>query len=46
MSGGEELFFLHEGTKVELLEDFQEWVKIELANGNQGWIRREAIKIL
>ena len=43
---GEELFFLHEGTKVELLEDFQEWVKIELANGNQGWIRREAIKIL
>ena len=43
---GEELFFLHEGTKVELLEDFQEWYKIELANGNQGWIRRDAIKIL
>jgi len=43
---GEELFFLHEGTKVELLEDFQEWYKIELANGNQGWIRREAIKLL
>ena len=43
---GEELFFLHEGTKVELLEEFQEWHKIELANGNQGWIRREALKKL
>ena len=43
---GEELFFLHEGTKVEVLEDFEEWYKIELANGNQGWIHRESIKKL
>lgn len=45
-SRGEDLFFLHEGTKVEVLEDFQEWHKIELANGNQGWIQQEAIKKL
>lgn len=43
---GEELFFLHEGTKVQLLEDFQEWYKIELANGNQGWIQQQALKKL
>lgn len=43
---GEDLFFLHEGTKVEVLEEFQEWFKIELANGNQGWIQQQAIKKL
>lgn len=43
---GEELFLLHEGTKVKLLEDFGEWSKVEIANGNQGWMRREAIKKL
>lgn len=39
-------FTLHEGSKVEVLEDFQEWSKIELANGNQGWIRRDNFKRL
>lgn len=45
-SRGEDLFFLHEGTKVEVLEDFEEWYKIELANGNQGWIQQQALKKL
>lgn len=43
---GEDLFFLHEGTKVKLLEDYQDWVRIEIANGNQGWIQQQAIKKL
>lgn len=43
---GEELFLLHEGTKVKLLEDFEEWSKVEIANGNQGWMRREEMKKL
>ena len=43
---GSEVFVLHEGTKVEVLEDFQGWSKIELANGNQGWIQQEAFKRL
>lgn len=41
-----EAFILHEGTKVEVLEDFQEWSKIELANGNQGWMLQETFKRL
>lgn len=43
---GEELFLLHEGTKVKLLEEYAEWSKVEIANGNQGWMRREGMKKL
>ncbi|WP_240642045.1 tetratricopeptide repeat protein [Nonlabens xiamenensis] len=39
-------FVLHEGTKVELLEEFEQWVRISLANGNKAWIPQEAIKKL
>lgn len=45
-SRGSEAFILHEGTKVEVLENFQEWSKIELANGNQGWMLQESFKRL
>lgn len=31
-------FVLHEGTKVEILEVFQEWQKIRIANGAEGWV--------
>jgi tetratricopeptide (TPR) repeat protein len=40
----EELFTLHEGTKVTLLEENSEWSKIKLPNGNVGWIKSEEIK--
>lgn len=41
-----EAFTLHEGTKVEVLENFQEWSKIELVNGSQGWIEQQKLKML
>ena len=41
-----EAFILHEGSNVEILEDYQEWSKIELANGNQGWMLRDDFKRL
>lgn len=41
-----EVFRLHEGAKVKVTEDFQEWVEIELPNGNQGWIPRSDLKKL
>lgn len=31
-------FTLHEGTKVELLEDFRDWTKIVLSNGSRAWL--------
>lgn len=43
---GEEIFTLHEGTKVEVLETYQDWVRFELANGIQGWMDKNNIKFL
>ena len=33
------LFVIHEGTKVNVLDDSNGWIKIKLANGSQGWIK-------
>ena len=40
----ESLFTLHEGTKVTLLEENNDWSKIKLPNGNVGWIKSEEIE--
>lgn len=41
----DEVFVLHEGTKIEILETYQDWVRFELANGAQGWMEKDYIKI-
>lgn len=42
----EELFRLHEGTKVQILEDYENWYKIEITDKTVGWILKEDIKLL
>ena len=42
----EEVFVLHEGTKVDVLEELNEWKKIKLVDGKTGWITSESIKLL
>ncbi|MGB0255668.1 MAG: tetratricopeptide repeat protein [Flavobacteriaceae bacterium] len=39
-------FTLHEGTKVQILEQFQEWQKIRIANGAEGWVSDANIRPL
>ncbi len=34
-----DLFVLHEGTKIKLLDTVGEWVNIELSDGRQGWMK-------
>jgi tetratricopeptide (TPR) repeat protein len=43
---GNELFLLHEGTKVQILNTFQDWVQLELVNGSKGWMDKSSIKFL
>jgi tetratricopeptide (TPR) repeat protein len=38
------LFILHDGTKVNVLDNSNGWMKIKLANGNEGWIKLSAAK--
>ena len=48
-SGGnaaKDLFVLHEGTKVRLLDNVGDWCNIELADGRQGWIPSKDIEII
>lgn len=42
----DELFLLHEGTKLKVLESFQDWIKLELSNGAQGWITKNEVRFL
>lgn len=41
-----EIFTLHEGTKVEIIENLDNWFKIKLADGKTGWVKQEVLKIL
>lgn len=33
------LFVIHEGTKLDILDNSNGWIKIRLANGSEGWIK-------
>lgn len=39
-----EVFILHEGTKVQVIETQSNWKKIQLADERIGWINKEALK--
>lgn len=39
-----EIFVLHEGTRIQILETYQDWIKFELANGLQGWMDKNDAK--
>ena len=45
-SRSEEVFKLHEGTKVQVLDTVENWKKIKLVDGKTGWISSEDIKAL
>ena len=42
----ETVFELHEGTKVTVLDNVDNWRKIKLADGKTGWIALENLKML
>ena len=43
---GKELFILHEGTKVEIIADIDNWKKIEIADKRTGWLPAKTIERL
>ena len=40
------LFTLHTGSKVEIIDTIGDWINIKIANGNSGWITQNSIKEL
>jgi tetratricopeptide (TPR) repeat protein len=43
---GTDLFVLHEGTKVKVLESIGDWNNIELSDGNTGWLKKNDIEMI
>jgi tetratricopeptide (TPR) repeat protein len=41
---GTNLFILHEGTKVEVVDNVDLWNEIKISNGNKGWIQKSAFE--
>ncbi len=44
--GGKDLFVIHEGTKVKVLDELSGWKNISLADGRQGWLPARDIEII
>ena len=41
-----DLFILHEGTKVKILDTVGNWNNVELADGRQGWMLSKDLEII
>lgn len=41
-----DLFILHEGTKVEILDEVGEWREIKIADGNTGWLPADSFQVI
>lgn len=41
---GANLFMLHSGTKVTVVDELDAWKKIRLVNGNEGWVDKGALE--
>jgi len=39
-----DLLLIHEGVKVTVLEDKQQWLRVRLANGSEGWMKAADLK--
>jgi len=45
-NSGNDLFLLHEGTKVLIKSKLGEWSEIQIASGNVGWIRNSDLEVI
>lgn len=45
-ANSQELFRLHEGTKVRVKKSDSNWIEIEIANGSVGWTSKENIETI
>jgi len=45
-ASGNDLFIIHEGTKVIIKETFDNWAEIVIADGNTGWIQIKEFEVI
>lgn len=44
--GSSQLFVLHEGSKVKIKEEIDEWYRVALPNGNEGWVEKTELEAI
>lgn len=45
-TGGKDIFILHEGTQLEIIQTLDNWSEIRLQDGNRGWMQTAALEKL
>ena len=46
-ASGTDLFILHEGTHVQIIDDtMREWVEVRMSDGKEGWLQRSEIEVI
>ena len=43
---GTDLFVIHEGLKVQLIDSLSNWIEIRLEDGNTGWVQNNVLEII
>ncbi len=39
-----DIFVVHEGLKVEVIDNIEDWSEIKLANGEKGWVKNTSFE--
>lgn len=42
----QDIFVIHEGTKVKITDKVGPWIEIKIANGSDGWITEAAVEVI
>jgi tetratricopeptide (TPR) repeat protein len=43
---GSDQFIIHEGTKMDVLDELGDWKKVRIANGSVGWLKQADIEVI
>ena len=43
---GTDIFVLHEGTKVWILDQISDWLEIKLSDGTKGWLKTSDLEVI
>ncbi len=44
--GGTEIFTIHQGLKVRIIEKSGDWYEIRLADGKTGWLKKDVLEVI
>lgn len=45
-SASSDLFIIHQGIKVKLLDQIGDWVEVKIPNGDKGWMKKSNLEVI